>query len=69
MTTCLLIGAIALALPTPDFTLHWTHSVERSEWAETYQITGQTLTLTRAAIKGSGAGEGEGKTAGGSGTP
>ena len=56
MTACLMVGAMALALTTPNFTLRWSHSVEKIEWVETYAITSQTLTLTRAAIKGSGAG-------------
>lgn len=51
-----MVGAATLALTTPDFTLHWTHSVEKIEWVESYRINGPTLTLTRAAIKGSGAG-------------
>lgn len=56
MTACLMVGAALLGLTSPSFTLRWTHSVEKIDWVETYQITGQTLTLTRAAIKGSGAG-------------
>ena len=56
MTLCLMVGAATLALTSPDFTLRWTHSIERVEWVESWKITGQTLTLTRAAIKGSGAG-------------
>lgn len=56
MTVCLMVGAALLSLPTPDFTLRWTHSVEKIDWVESWQITDATLTLTRVAIKGSGAG-------------
>ncbi|SEM74758.1 protein of unknown function [Pseudorhodobacter antarcticus] len=56
MTACLMVGATMLALTSPNFTLRWTHSVEKIEWRESYHITAKTLTLTRAAIKGSGAG-------------
>lgn len=56
MTACLMVGAALLSLPTPDFTLRWTHSVEKIDWVETWQVTPPTLTLTRTAIKGSGAG-------------
>jgi len=56
MTTCLMVGATMLALANPEFTLRWAHSVEKIDWVESYAITGQTLTLTGAAIKGSGAG-------------
>lgn len=56
MTTCLMVGAALLTLSSPDFTLRWTHSVEKIDWVELWQITGPTLTLTHVAIKGSGAG-------------
>lgn len=56
MTFCLMVGAALLSLPTPDFTLRWTHSVEKIDWLENWQIAGSNLTLTRVAIKGSGAG-------------
>ncbi|MGO4909085.1 DUF1850 domain-containing protein [Pseudorhodobacter sp. W20_MBD10_FR17] len=56
MTVCLMVGAALLALPTPDFTLRWTHSVEKIDWVESWRINGQSLTLTGVKIKGSGAG-------------
>jgi len=56
MTACLMAGAVALTLAGPDFTLHWTHSVEKVEWREDWRIGATSLTLTRVAIKGSGAG-------------
>ncbi len=56
MSACLMAGAVALTLAAPEFTLHWTHSVEKVEWRETWRIGADDLTLTRVAIKGSGAG-------------
>jgi hypothetical protein len=53
---CLLLGATALQLATPVFTLSWTHSVERIEWRETWQVGEENLTLLASAVKGSGAG-------------
>ncbi len=61
---CLLVGALALALPDGGFSLEWEHSVEKIRWHEDWQVEGGTLHLTRAAVKGSGAGmePGEGAT-------
>ncbi|MCA0939735.1 DUF1850 domain-containing protein [Salipiger pacificus] len=58
MTGCLMAGAMMLALAEGgSFTLEWTHSVEREEWRETWEITeDRRLQLTEAAVKGSGAG-------------
>ncbi len=54
--SCLLIGAIAVALSGDRFTLEWTHSVERTAWREEWGISPEGLRLMKAAIKGSGAG-------------
>jgi hypothetical protein len=56
MATCLIAGAMTLALASPGFTLSWTHSVEKITWRESWAITGTGLRLTEAAVKGSGAG-------------
>ena len=57
MSGCLLAGATMLALAHGGFTLEWTHSVERQDWRETWEITpDHRLRLTQAAVKGSGAG-------------
>lgn len=53
---CLLLGTTALQLATPVFTLSWTHSVERVEWRETWEVEEDGLTLLASAVKGSGAG-------------
>ena len=54
--TCLMAGALVLALSGPGFSLHWTHSVEKTEWVELWEVHPKSLRLTQARIKGSGAG-------------
>lgn len=56
MTGCLMVGASLLALATPEFTLDWQHSVEKTRWRESWQISPAGLLLTEAAVQGSGAG-------------
>jgi hypothetical protein len=56
MSSCLMVGLIALHLASQDFTLHWTHSVEKVEWVESWQVQSDGLRLTGAKVKGSGAG-------------
>ncbi|GHG98526.1 DUF1850 domain-containing protein [Pseudodonghicola xiamenensis] len=58
MTGCLMAGATMLALASGEqFTLEWTHSVERQAWRETWEVTqDHRLHLVGAAVKGSGAG-------------
>ncbi len=54
--SCLLIGAVAVALSGDRFTLEWTHSVEKVDWREEWIVNEDGLRLMKAAIKGSGAG-------------
>lgn len=54
--TCLMAGAVALALSSPAFSLTWTHSVEKVEWSEDWVVEAQGLRLAKARVKGSGAG-------------
>jgi len=56
MTSCLMVGASLLALTSAEFTLDWQHSVEKTRWRETWQVTPDGLRLTKAAVQGSGAG-------------
>lgn len=56
MSGCLMVGALALHLASPEFTLQWTHSVEQVEWVESWRVTADGLRLTGAKVKGSGAG-------------
>ncbi|MBT9384353.1 DUF1850 domain-containing protein [Pseudooceanicola sp. CBS1P-1] len=58
MSSCLMAGAMMIALgASGQFTLEWTHSVEREDWRETWEVTAANrLHLVEAAVKGSGAG-------------
>lgn len=56
MSLCLAAGALSVALGWTQFTLAWTHSVEKTEWQEDYRVTGEFLTTTEVRVKGSGAG-------------
>lgn len=60
MSTALCIaalgGAVLAALPGPSFTLSWTHSIEKTEWRESWRIVDHRLVLTEARAKGTGAG-------------
>jgi hypothetical protein len=57
LVACLLVaGAVRAALPTPDFSLEWRHSIEHTRWQENYTITDGRIAVTRARIEGMGAG-------------
>jgi hypothetical protein len=47
---------LALSLAVDDFTLAWTHSVEKIEWQEQWRVEGSALRLEQARVQGSGAG-------------
>jgi hypothetical protein len=55
-------SAPPLFVPTAEFTLAWTHSVEKVRWEEDYKVepsnneNGARLVATKARIKGSAAG-------------
>ncbi|MDQ5911204.1 MAG: hypothetical protein QG599_3301 [Pseudomonadota bacterium] len=54
---CLGLAGVAWAmLPIAEFTLAWTHTVEKIRWEEDYRVTADGLLLTEARIRGSGAG-------------
>ena len=54
---CLIVaGVVRATLPGPEFTLAWTHSVEKTRWEETYRIDSDQLVLVEARVEGSGAG-------------
>jgi hypothetical protein len=56
LSICVLVGALHWSMPTGDFTLAWTHSVEKVRWEEDYVLKGRMLSLQAARIRGSGAG-------------
>ncbi len=53
---CIATAGNLLALAATTFTLSWTHSVEHTQWRETWRIAGDRLQLTEASVEGPGAG-------------
>ncbi|MGK6313907.1 DUF1850 domain-containing protein [Neorhizobium sp. DT-125] len=56
MSLCILAGGKVTALAVSLFSLSWTHSVQKTEWRETWAVAPAGLELREAAVKGSGAG-------------
>ena len=57
MGLCVWAGAALLAtLPITDFTLAWTHSIEKIRWEEDWRVRPAGLEIVEARIRGSGAG-------------
>jgi hypothetical protein len=56
LALCVIAGGKSMAIATALFSLSWTHSVEKTEWAENWRVTPEGLELTEARVKGSGAG-------------
>jgi hypothetical protein len=53
---CLAAGALHAFVATTQFTLAWTHSIEKMRWEEDYRVSAGHLELVEARIRGSGAG-------------
>lgn len=56
LALCITAGGKAMTIATALFSLSWTHSVEKTEWQESWRVTPQGLELVEARVKGSGAG-------------
>lgn len=58
MPICLIAGARSAVLAAEVVTLVWTHSVEKTEWRETWGLapSATRLVAVEARVKGSGAG-------------
>lgn len=57
MSLCVFIaGKSAACLAGLLFSLGWTHSIEKTEWIEHWQIANEQLVLQKIYVKGSGAG-------------
>lgn len=52
---CLVAGLLVVPLGEA-VTLQWTHSVQKTLWAEDYRLQGEALQLTTARVQGTGAG-------------
>ncbi|ARJ64591.1 hypothetical protein WV31_02310 [Magnetospirillum sp. ME-1] len=49
-------AGLSLLTSSDDFTLAWTHSVEKVEWREDWRVESGRLHLHQASVMGSGAG-------------
>jgi len=47
---------VGASIPAADFTLAWTHSIEKVRWEEDWQVRGTTLGPVAARVQGGGAG-------------
>lgn len=57
MALCIWAGVTLLAtLPLAEFTLAWTHSIEKIRWEEDWRITTEGIEIVEARIRGAGAG-------------
>ena len=53
---CLAAGALVATLAVNNFTLAWTHSIEKVRWEEDWRADSGALVLDPARIRGTGAG-------------
>ncbi|WP_442771579.1 DUF1850 domain-containing protein [Paenirhodobacter enshiensis] len=53
---CLATGTKVLAFAVSTFTLSWTHSVQRTEWWERWEVTEAGIRPVEARVTSSGAG-------------
>ena len=53
---CIGLASGVVVWAVSQFTLEWTHSVEKFRWSEEWQVTPEALTLISAEVAGSGAG-------------
>lgn len=56
MSLCIATAGKLLTLAIAEFSLSWTHSVERIRWEETWHISDEGLRPVLAVVLGSGAG-------------
>lgn len=57
MALCIWAGTTLLAtLPLAEFTLAWTHSIEKIRWEEDWRVTAEGIQIVEARIRGTGAG-------------
>ena len=56
LSLCLALSGAVVSLNVAQAELHWTHSVQKTAWHETWRATPQGLLLAQAAVQSSGAG-------------
>ena len=49
-------AGLAVGIAVSDFSLSWTHTIEKTEWQENWRIADGRLLLVAARVQGSGAG-------------
>lgn len=53
---CVIAAGKTLAFAATAFTLSWSHSVEKTTWAEHWKLTPDGFVVAQASVEGSGAG-------------
>jgi hypothetical protein len=53
---CIASAGTIAALAASSFTLSWTHSVEHTQWRESWVVQGDRMQLVEASVEGAGAG-------------
>ena len=56
MNLCIVSGTTIAKIATLTFTLSWQHSVQKTQWIETWRVLPTTLELVEAKVEGTGAG-------------
>ncbi|MBO6900671.1 MAG: DUF1850 domain-containing protein [Rhizobiaceae bacterium] len=56
MSLCIVEGAVTAMIAATAFTLSWAHSVEKTEWRESWVLEHGRLRVAEARVRGSGAG-------------
>lgn len=56
MSLCLAAAGLAVEIAVSSFTLSWTHTIEHTEWRESWRVTPAGLVVEEARIETSGAG-------------
>lgn len=56
MSVICLVAGLLVAPLGEAVTLQWTHSIQKTLWAEDYRLRGEALELTSARVQGTGAG-------------
>jgi len=56
MSFCLAAAGVAVHVVATSFTLSWMHTIEKTEWSESWRVEADRLVLAEARIEGSGAG-------------
>jgi hypothetical protein len=56
VSLCVVAAGKTTVMAVAAFTLSWTHSVEKTRWQESWQLTPAGMQVVEARVQGSGAG-------------